>query len=59
MTSEEARNLQPGDEVFWTDPDDGVCSRIYEIRTIEVYDEIVVITEPDGSSLECFASELS
>lgn len=59
MTGDEVRALQPGDEVYWSDPDEGRTSRVYRIRTIEIIGEIVVITEPDGSSLECFAEELS
>ena len=59
MTKTQINQLQNGDEVYWTDPDEGAASRVYKIRTIEVIGEIVVITEPDGSSLECFPSELS
>lgn len=61
MTRKEAQSLHPGDEVFWNDPDDGKCSRTYHIRTIEVLaqSDIVIIHGYDGSSLECFASELS
>lgn len=59
MTKDEAAKLQPGDEVYWTDPDEGACSRVYRIRTIEIQGDVVVITEPDGSFLECFAEELS
>ena len=48
-----------GDTVYWTDPDDGKCSRIYNINTIEYLpDDIVRISEPDGSMLECLLSEL-
>jgi hypothetical protein len=59
MTDEQVAKLQPGDEVYWNDPDEGACSRVYKIRTIEVLDEIVVIEEPSGAVLECFAKELS
>lgn len=52
-------NLQPGDEVFWNDPDNGQCSRVYRIQTIERNGDVISITEPDGSYLECFANELS
>ena len=51
--------LQPGDEVFWNDPDDGICSRYYTIQHIELNGNIVCITDVDGSSLEAFAHELS
>lgn len=56
------RGLQRGDSVYWNDPDDGICSRVLVIQTIEINDEddpVVIIMEPDGSVVECFASELS
>jgi hypothetical protein len=62
MTQAEVEKLHPGDEVYWNDPDDDPetsCSRVYKILTIQVFDEMVVITEADGSHLECFAKELS
>lgn len=58
MTHQEIQELHSGDEVYWADPEEGATSRILTIRTIEVFEEIVVITEPNGSSLDCFASEL-
>jgi sortase (surface protein transpeptidase) len=59
MTYAEVKKLHSGDEVYWNDPDEGTASRVYKIRTIEVIGEIVVITDSDGSHLECFAKELS
>lgn len=59
MTDSEIDQLHSGDEVFWTDPDDGACSRTYTISTIKVSGEVVTITDRDGSTLECFAHELS
>lgn len=59
MTLEEVGELRQGDEVFWNDPDDGGCSRVFKIATIEVSGDVVTITEANGSFLECFASELS
>jgi hypothetical protein len=53
------KKLHSGDEVFWNDPDNGACSRVYKIQTIEVNGNVVTIQEPDGSVLECFARELS
>lgn len=50
--------LQSGDQVWWNDPDDGACSRIYNIQEIKINGEVVTITDKDGSDLECFASEL-
>lgn len=72
MKLKDVLKLAPGDEVFWNDPDDGVCSRTLTIRMIAVLsadeedfdseldaDAIVLIDAADGSSLECFAHELS
>lgn len=64
MTFEEAKKLQPGDEVFWNDPDEGACSRYLQIQTIDVHPDngdltVVYIMEVDGSVVECFARELS
>ena len=59
MTFEEVARLRNGDEVFWNDPDEGLCSRYIIIQTIEVKGDIVVIQEDDGTTLECFAEELT
>lgn len=60
MTIEQVKHLHTGDEVFWTDPDQGLCSKTITIQTIEVRDcRSIVIIGTDGSELECFASELS
>ena len=59
MTLDKVRSLHTDDEVYWTDPDGGKTSRHYTISTIEILGEIVRIVDRDGSTLECFASELS
>lgn len=59
MTNEEVAALSCGDKVFWSDPDDGACSRFYMIASIEVASDFVSITEHNGSYLECYAHELS
>ena len=59
MTIQQAIQLQPGDEVFWNDPHDGICSRLYYIQEIDIEDGVVKITDPDGDYLECGAHELS
>lgn len=64
MTKEQLSNLHTGDEVFWNDPDDGVCSRHYTIASIQIInpedsDPVARIVDQDGAVLECFASELS
>jgi hypothetical protein len=59
MQLEEVLELQVGDQVFWNDPEDGLCSRFYTIAAIEIEDDMVRIVDTDGSELECFAYELS
>ena len=61
MILAEVKNLQNGDEVFWTDPDMGFCSKHITIQSIAVNEgnEIISIYGKDGSYLECFAHELS
>jgi hypothetical protein len=64
MTYEEAKQLHSGDEVYWNDPDAGVCSRYYRIQSIDVHpddgpDTVVEIQDIDGSFIECFLKELS
>lgn len=53
--------VTPGDEVFWNDPDGGKCSRHLTIHDIEIRKQSlsVIITDVNGDTLECFASELS
>jgi hypothetical protein len=60
MTFEEALELHNGDEVYWNDPDEGLCSRYYTIQTITVrVDGLCVISDKQGTDLECWAEELS
>ena len=59
MDIEDIEQLDNGDEVYWTDPDEGACSKHIVIQTITVNGEVVCITGKDGSELECFAGELS
>ena len=59
MTEQEIRRLNKGDIVYWTDPDEGGCSRHYTIQTIRVSGEIVSISDREGDYLSCFAEELS
>ena len=64
MTIQEVKNLNNGDEVFWTDPegeisDDNNCSKVIKIAKISLHGEIIRITGVAGDELECFASELT
>lgn len=53
------KNLSNGDEIFWNDPDNGICSKHITIQNIRIVGEILCITGIDGIYLECFARELS
>ena len=57
MKLSEARQIKPGDKVFWNDPSK-TCSRIYDVKYVEIENNIILIEEPDGSVLECYAKEL-
>lgn len=59
MDKQTAQNLTTGDEVFWTDPDDNICSRYLTIQSIEIVGDVFRITAKDGDYLEGFISELS
>jgi len=59
MQKRQVKKLEPGDRVFWTDPDDDTCSRRYTIQSISFVGEVIRITDTDGSNLECFRHELS
>ena len=52
-------NLKSGDEVFWSDPDEETCSRVLHIATIDILDPICIITEKNGTVVECLIEELS
>ena len=59
MKLNDIRQLKAGDEVFWNDPDDGACSRIYVIKTIWFFGHNQIrIEDEDGCVLECPSSEL-
>jgi len=63
MNKKQVKALHNGDEVYWNDPDEGLCSKYIVIRHITLMDEtddpIICITSNDGDDLECFAHELS
>jgi len=59
MTDELIDKLNTGDEVFWTDPDDGLTSRSIIIQAIKIKGDAVCIIGQDGDELECYAEELS
>ena len=46
-----------GDEVFWTDPDDGLCSGVATF--IQSVNEDITIIEKDGVKIEVCTDEIS
>lgn len=61
MTIEQALELRHGDQVYWSDPDNGLCSGILTIGDISVNVETgaIVITDITGDDIECWPEELS
>lgn len=61
MTAEQVRQLHRGDQVYWTDPDEDTCSRMYTIQEIQIDEAegVAKITDVSGDYLECFFEELS
>lgn len=66
MTLNEVKKLHCGDEVYWTDPDGGLCSRHYKIKAISINsaddddeEAIICLEDEDGSYVEVYAHELS
>ena len=51
-------DLREGDEVYWNDPDNGICSGIYKIKKFLSAD-ILLIGNEQGSEVEVFIYELS
>lgn len=52
------KNLQIGDEVYWNDPDDGMCSGVFKIVEF-INDTVVLLRNDSGSETEAFLNELS
>jgi hypothetical protein len=60
MRTQDALELTSGDEVFWTDPDEGLTSRHLTISMIEIIGgDIFKIWDIDGGYLEGYLHELS
>ncbi len=59
------QNLREGDDVYWYDPDDDVCSGMYTVD--KIYDKpedrceetIVVIRNTAGSEVEAYMDEIA
>ncbi len=61
MTLDQVLELRHGDQVFWNDPDNGLCSGALTIGDISVNVETLVVTITDimGDDIQCFPDELS
>ena len=60
MTGTQIENLQAGDEVYWTDPDEGKLSRWFTLLVApDINGDIVTLVDKRGDTLECFAEEIS
>lgn len=59
MTKKQVKQLHSGDEVYWNDPDNGTCSRVLKIHSIEVHEDVAIIQDVSGAVVECFIKELS
>jgi hypothetical protein len=59
MNVNEIQGLQRGDCVFWTDPDDGLCSRKVEVVGVALRGDEVVLHGASGEELHCLPGELS
>lgn len=52
--------LQAGDEIEWDDPDEGVCSRVLKVKSVEFRgDRSLAIEEEDGSVVEGYIEEFT
>ena len=49
--------LHVGAEVFWNDPDDGICSGMFKVTKI-ISDDIIQLQNDEGSVIEAFVSEV-
>jgi len=59
MRIQDIHKLSVGDSVWWDDPDNRICSRLYKIKSIDIGGVIIFIEDENGDSLECEAHELS
>jgi len=50
------RKLKEGQEVFWNDPDDDICSGLYKV--FEAKGEVVALINEAGSVVEAFDDEI-
>lgn len=57
MGQDKDLDLRVGDEVYWNDPDEGLCSGIFKV--LEIIGDIFVLQNDEGTELQAFRHELS
>ena len=50
--------LGVGDEVYWNDPDENICSGVYKVKEI-ISKDVLLIENDAGSQVEVFTYEVS
>jgi len=58
MTNQEAKEIKPGDMVFWNDPDEETCSKLMTVKKIVIVGDVIKLTAMNGDYLEGYAEEL-
>ena len=53
-----ARRLKRCDEVYWNDPDGGLCSGFWKIAAIRIEGDMLTIEDLEGGVLQCRVYEL-
>lgn len=50
-------NVRVGQQVYWNDPDHGICSGVFQVQSVK--GEIISLTNPEGSEVEALLHELT
>jgi len=59
IISSKGFRLFEGDEVYWTDPDDDLCSDYFTIHAILDSNVVLLVDDSGNCRVEAFAHELS
>ena len=49
--------LDRGSEVYWNDPDDGICSGFYTVLSVNMMAETIWLGNDAGSEVEAYFDE--
>lgn len=58
MKPSEIRKLQPGDRIWWEDPDEGIGSRHYTVKRANTKGLRATVECMDGTVLKCPVQEI-